>query len=60
VLLFVLGVHVCAALQKNIACIDEAVGSGVMKRCFATADAVKEGRQQRLKLNFSSMQRGIT
>jgi hypothetical protein len=39
----VLGVHVCAALQQNLARIDETEGSGVVKGSFAPADAVKDG-----------------
>jgi hypothetical protein len=40
ILLLVLGVYVCATLQQNIAGIDLAGTSGVVKGCIAAADAV--------------------
>ncbi len=40
VLPFVFGVHVCTALQQNLACIYSAVFSGEVKGCPAAADAV--------------------
>ena len=61
VLLVVLGVHVCAALQQNIAGIDLASTSGFVKGCVAAADAVRSsGRPQYSKPYFSIIERGIT
>jgi hypothetical protein len=42
VLLVVLGIHVCAVLQQNLADFGGAFMSGFVEGCFASAEEVKE------------------
>ena len=62
VLHVVLGVHVCAVLQQNIARSGTAVNSGEVKGCAVAADAVSNTRQNNIQptpaLQFNGISRG--